>query len=255
MDDSVLLSDVTFVLICFNEETYIQDIIESIKSLGITNILVVNDGSADDTGKRASKKNVTVVDHHYNYGHGKAFLTGVYSVKTKYAFIADTLIRFDKLDKKQFLDFIRFGIYGNYSLLLPEKNSYPLDFDSIYRRSYPKISSILKRQYNVDFPEPLLYCAFVGSHLFEKMKENTIGNEYGIVDLLLFVSLNKLKIGTFPLKLYLSYPHLMRHNEAYKKLNRAFPELRVQRIKDQVFVAVFGYLCIRTIEYIVTNFL
>jgi hypothetical protein len=87
------------------------------------------------------------------------------------------------------------------------------------------------------------------------VKENTIGSEYGIVDLLLFASINKLKIGTFPLKLYLSYPHFMRHNEAYKKLNRAFPELRVQRIKDQVFVAVFGYLCIRAIEYIITHFL
>ncbi len=64
MDDSALLSDITFVLICFNEESHIQNIIESIKNLGITNILIVNDGSSDDTGKNASMKNVTVVEHH-----------------------------------------------------------------------------------------------------------------------------------------------------------------------------------------------
>ena len=76
----------------FNEEKSLGGVIDDLKKFGYKNILVVNDGSKDDTEKIARGKNVTVISHIMNRGLGAALGTGfAYAKKEKY----DILVTFD----------------------------------------------------------------------------------------------------------------------------------------------------------------
>lgn len=69
------------IIPAFNEEKTLPLVIKSIpqKIAGIDKIetLVVNDGSADNTGKVAVKNGVKVINHYQNKGLGVAFKTGI----------------------------------------------------------------------------------------------------------------------------------------------------------------------------------
>lgn len=252
MKDLSFLSDVTVVIQCYNEGRNINEWIKFIKQLGIANIVVVDDGSVDETQKKATVENVTVRKNDYCHGPVKAFFTGLYSVKTKYAFILEYAPNIDKINEKVFFDFIKFGIDGNHSLLLPEK-----EVKSIFYFLEPKISSILERRYNVIISEPRLDCALVGPLLLEKIKASTLGNKYVILELIRVASSENLKIGTYLLEPNLSNDERLNsksdifssHYQLHNYLKVAFPKLRLQNIKDQVIVAVIIYMVLRFIEY------
>ena len=76
--------DVLIVITAKNEEKTIGKVIDSIKSLKLSfsyKVLVVNDGSSDDTEKIPRSKNVLVVNHIFNLGIGAATKTGFYVAK------------------------------------------------------------------------------------------------------------------------------------------------------------------------------
>lgn len=76
--------DVLIVITAKNEEKTIGKVIDSIKSLKLSfsyKVLVVNDGSSDDTEKISRSKNVLVVNHIFNLGIGAATKTGFYVAK------------------------------------------------------------------------------------------------------------------------------------------------------------------------------
>lgn len=76
--------DVLIVITAKNEEKTIGKVIDSIKSLKLSfsyNILVVNDGSSDDTERISRSKNVLVINHIFNLGIGGATKTGFYVAK------------------------------------------------------------------------------------------------------------------------------------------------------------------------------
>lgn len=64
------------VIPAFNEESKIGDVIERIPDF-IDKIIVINDGSTDNTAKVAIKNGAVVVSHMKNIGVGAAFKTGV----------------------------------------------------------------------------------------------------------------------------------------------------------------------------------
>lgn len=68
----------TLVIIpVFNEAKNIDDIIETlIRDYGDTDIVVINDGSEDETGEILEKRKVYVVSHLFNMGIGASFQTG-----------------------------------------------------------------------------------------------------------------------------------------------------------------------------------
>lgn len=77
----------------YNEAARIGGVVESIRSiLPHTPILVVNDGSRDDTAAIAGKSGAIVVSHPFNMGYGVAIQTGY-----KYAFANgyDYLVQID----------------------------------------------------------------------------------------------------------------------------------------------------------------
>lgn len=76
--------DVIIVIVAKNEEKTIGEVINSIKSQKFSfshKIILVNDGSTDNTEKIARDKNIFVVTHHYNLGVGAANKTGYLASK------------------------------------------------------------------------------------------------------------------------------------------------------------------------------
>ena len=76
MNDSVLI-----LLPVFNEGRVISSVIQSIQKEGWKNILVVDDGSSDNTYKEASATGVKALRHILNRGKGAAIKTGLEAAK------------------------------------------------------------------------------------------------------------------------------------------------------------------------------
>jgi len=77
----------TLVIIpVFNEEETLRGVILGIRSsLSQADILVVNDGSTDSTGKIAREEGVLVLEHPYNMGIGATMQTGfLYALRNGY---------------------------------------------------------------------------------------------------------------------------------------------------------------------------
>lgn len=71
--------EIVIVIVAKNESETIGKVIDGIKSQAISepySILVVNDGSSDNTEKIAKEKGTMVVNHYYNLGVGAANKTG-----------------------------------------------------------------------------------------------------------------------------------------------------------------------------------
>ena len=72
----------TFIVIpAYHESTVIEEVIASIRNAGYENIIVVDDGSADDTFEKAKRTGITVLRHKLNRGKGAATKTGIEAAK------------------------------------------------------------------------------------------------------------------------------------------------------------------------------
>lgn len=66
-----------FVIPAFNEEETLRDVILGIRASSfVADIVVVNDGSMDSTGKIARDEGVLILEHPYNMGIGATMQTG-----------------------------------------------------------------------------------------------------------------------------------------------------------------------------------
>src|SRR3990172_1675527 len=76
-------SNKIFIVIpAYNEETVIQDVIREVKNSGYENIIIVDDGSPDDTFKKASEiQGIIALRHKINRGKGAATKTGIEAAK------------------------------------------------------------------------------------------------------------------------------------------------------------------------------
>jgi glycosyltransferase involved in cell wall biosynthesis len=69
---------VSVIVPAFNESASIEALISGLRRAGQWHeILVVDDGSTDDTGPRAAKAGARVIRHPYNKGNGAAVKTGI----------------------------------------------------------------------------------------------------------------------------------------------------------------------------------
>lgn len=76
----------------YNEETKIGRVIEKLKEHGYNDIIVVDDGSTDNTYNVAEEKNVIVLHHMINRGLGGALSTGITAALEENA---DVIVTFD----------------------------------------------------------------------------------------------------------------------------------------------------------------
>jgi glycosyltransferase involved in cell wall biosynthesis len=79
-------AETVVIIPAFNEEARIADVVKGIaQCLPEARILVVNDGSADQTVEMASKAGAMVISHPFNLGYGVALQTGYkYALKKEY---------------------------------------------------------------------------------------------------------------------------------------------------------------------------
>ena len=85
---------ITIIIPAFNEEKAIKETIDRLKSLSkkenwISEIIVVNDGSTDNTSSIAKSLGVTVIDHPANGGYGLSLQHGIKIAKHDLIAITD----------------------------------------------------------------------------------------------------------------------------------------------------------------------
>lgn len=73
---SISSKQVLIIIPAFNEAKIIAGVIRAIKSQGWKQILVIDDGSTDGTGKQAIRAGAKVLSHKRNKGKGRALRTG-----------------------------------------------------------------------------------------------------------------------------------------------------------------------------------
>jgi glycosyltransferase involved in cell wall biosynthesis len=80
----------TVIIPAFNEAASIGALVADLRSAATWHdILVVDDGSSDDTGAQASAFGARVVTHPYNKGNGAAVKTGIRQSDSEYIIIVD----------------------------------------------------------------------------------------------------------------------------------------------------------------------
>ena len=98
---------VSVIIPAFNEEAIIENIVSDIKALYPNfDVIVINDGSTDDTGAKASKAGATVYSHPYNIGNGAAIKSGIRVASGDILVFMDGDGQHDPQDIAEFLKFM-----------------------------------------------------------------------------------------------------------------------------------------------------
>ena len=83
--------EVLVIIPAYNEAENIDRVLSELEEPPIADfadILIIDDGSSDDTGERAKKRGHAVVEHIYNLGYGTALQSGYkYAVRKKYKYV------------------------------------------------------------------------------------------------------------------------------------------------------------------------
>ena len=114
------------VIPAYNEEKTVGDVVRRAKKY-VDEVVVVNDGSKDRTGKVAKKAGATVLNHKVNQGFGAALRTGMkYALRKK----ADVIILLDADGQHKPEDIPKFvkAVRSGYDFVLGERDlrKYPL---------------------------------------------------------------------------------------------------------------------------------
>lgn len=86
--------NVSIIIPAYNEEEIIADVIRRVRLTMdrmkcLYEIIVIDDGSKDDTAPRAKKSGAWVISHPYNIGNGAAVKTGIRNAKGKILVMMD----------------------------------------------------------------------------------------------------------------------------------------------------------------------
>ena len=106
--------DVTIVIPAYNEEEGIADVITQLKGLDENyEIIVVDDGSTDDTYKLAQETGIKVIRHPYNKGYGAALKTGIRNAEEYVVLFMDADWQHQPSDIKKLIQYI-----GEYDMVV-----------------------------------------------------------------------------------------------------------------------------------------
>ena len=128
--------DVTIIIPAYNEEEGITNVITQLKELSENHeILVVDDGSTDNTYKLASDTGVKVIRHPYNKGYGAALKTGIRNATADIVLFMDADGQHKPSDIKKLVQYI-----GEYDMVVGARTK--KSKISLLRRPGKKVLSI-----------------------------------------------------------------------------------------------------------------
>lgn len=139
---------VTIVIPAYNEEDGIGGVIDKIKEMYPDyTVLVIDDGSTDQTADVVRAKGAKVVQHPYNKGSGAAIKTGLRAAKTELVVIIDADGQHDPVEIKKMLEYM-----PAYDLIVGARTA---DSDSAWHRdivnwAYNKLGSYVSEQKILD---------------------------------------------------------------------------------------------------------
>jgi len=111
--------DIVIVIPVYNEDEVIADVLREIRGCGYRNIIVVDDGSRDDTFHVAREiDNVLVVRHRANRGKGAAVKTGIVAANLLGAEIVVTMDGDGQHDPGDITSLVKPIQEGNYDVVL-----------------------------------------------------------------------------------------------------------------------------------------
>ena len=96
--------DTAVVIPAFNEADGIVATIEGLKTQGFAEIVVIDDGSTDETASRAERAGARVVRHPYNMGNGAAVKTGIREVSAKVVLLIDADTQHDPAEASKLVE-------------------------------------------------------------------------------------------------------------------------------------------------------
>ena len=100
-------TDVTIIIPAYNEEEGITNVITQLKEVSENyEILVVDDGSTDNTYKLAAETGVKVIRHPYNKGYGAALKTGIRNAQADVVLFMDADGQHKPSDIKKLIQYI-----------------------------------------------------------------------------------------------------------------------------------------------------
>ena len=128
--------DVTIIIPAYNEEEGITDVITQLKELSENyEILVVDDGSTDNTHKLATDTGIKVIRHPYNKGYGAALKTGIRNAEADVVLFMDADGQHQSSDIKKLIQYI-----GEYDMVVGARTK--KSKISLLRRPGKKVLSI-----------------------------------------------------------------------------------------------------------------
>jgi glycosyltransferase involved in cell wall biosynthesis len=105
--------ETTVVIPAFNEANGITGTISGLKSQGFAEILVVDDGSTDETAARAEAAGARVIRHPYNKGNGAAVKTGIREASSPVILLMDADTQHDPAEAAKLI-----GPVGTYDMVI-----------------------------------------------------------------------------------------------------------------------------------------
>lgn len=110
--------NISIIIPAYNEAESIGDLVSSIKmQYPDFEIIVVNDGSRDNTSKKASSAGSLVIDHPYNMGNGASVKTGMRRASGDILVTMDADGQHDPADIKRLISYI-----PEYDMVVGERN-------------------------------------------------------------------------------------------------------------------------------------
>jgi glycosyltransferase involved in cell wall biosynthesis len=146
------MTDISIIIPAFNEAKTIADIITRIERLHIPNkeIIVVDDGSTDETAQQVTQGNVRCISHGFRRGNGSAIYTGITAAKGAIVVILDGDGQHNPEDIPRFL-----AALNNRDMVIGQRTNIPFSMRKIANMLFNLIGGIL-----FNYPIKDLTCGF-----------------------------------------------------------------------------------------------